>query len=150
MAKVAKAPKVKTKRRTWTLRLPDYWPASPNVRMHWRTRHQQVAKAASIVMAYGHPLPTFVGKVKLTIIREWGYKQRALDPDNLVASTKVLIDVLRSAKKINELNNRLGVITDDRPESFIGGAPIVKQRRAKGTTPEKSTIIVIEGRAICG
>ncbi len=123
--------------------MPGYWPASPNVRQHWWDRHREVKKAADYIQAYGCPLPEFKGKVKLLIVREYGYRQRALDPDNLVASVKPLIDALRVPKKKNEQKNRLGVIEDDRPEMFEGGAPDVQQRRAHGK--EKRTVIVVTG-----
>ena len=128
---------------TWTCRIPDWWPPSPNIRQHWWERHRGSKIAADLVQAYGTPLPSFVGPVLLKIVREYGYRQRELDPDNLVASTKVLIDVLRRPKKANEKKNRLGVIEDDRPESFDGGAPIVLQRKAAGK--EKATVITVCG-----
>ena len=141
MAKASKPRKKKVT--TWTCRIPDYWPPSPNIRQHWRAKHRSIKTAADYVQAYGTPLPVFVGPVLLKIVREWGYKQREMDPDNLVASIKVLIDVLRRPKKLNEQKNRLGVIEDDRPESFKGGAPIVLQRKALGK--EKATVITICG-----
>ncbi len=110
---------------------------------HWRRKHRASKIAADYVQAYGSPLPSFKGPVLLKIVREWGYRQRPLDPDNLVASTKVLIDVLRQPKKRNERKNRLGVIEDDRPESFDGGAPLVIQRKAEGK--EKATVITVCG-----
>ena len=110
---------------------------------HWRKKYREAKIAADLVQAYGSPLPSFKGPVLLKIVREYGYRQREMDPDNLVGSTKALIDVLRRPKKANEKKNRLGVIEDDRPESFDGGAPIVLQRRAAGK--EKATVITVCG-----
>ncbi len=135
----------KVAKRTWVCIIPDYWPASPNViaGWHWRKKHREAKRAADLVQAYGTPLPEFKGKVKLLIVREYGYRQRALDPDNLVASVKPLIDALRAPKRKNEQKNRLSVIEDDRPDTFEGGAPDVQQRRAHEN--EMRTVIVVTG-----
>ena len=144
MGKASRAPKRK-KVEKWVCRIPDYWPPSPNVigGWHWRQKYRASKLAADYVQAYGTPLPAFVGPVLLKIVREWGYNQRALDPDNLVASVKPLIDALRAPKRQNEQKNRLSVIEDDRPDAFEGGAPDVQQRRAHGK--EKRTVIVVTG-----
>ena len=132
-AKVAKAMKpqlLASVLYTWRCELPEYWPRGQVAdHAHWRVRLNEVKRCATYVDGFGHPLMLFKSPVKLTITRVWGYRQRALDPDNLVASAKPIIDVLR-APQGRQIKNRLGVIVDDRPDDFVGGAPIILQRKA--------------------
>ncbi|QDP67305.1 MAG: hypothetical protein Unbinned4614contig1000_22 [Prokaryotic dsDNA virus sp.] len=82
------------------------------MRMHWavRKKRQEEIMAALEYAAMSKP-PKFYGKVRLTIIRQWGKRGRAFDPDNLVASCKMLIDCLKEPK--GRSNYGLGIIKDD-------------------------------------
>ena len=156
-------------RQRWTITIPDYWPPTPNQlgegrgkgrHFALRTHKQRAADYVSVFINHADvrvkeggvwqharyddlpPMPRFVGKVKLTIIREWGKRQRELDPDNLEASCKFLIDVLRR-QRANEKRRRLGIIEDDRPDNFWRKRPIIQQR--KSPDEGKRCIIIIEG-----
>lgn len=118
---------------TLRIELDGYWPPTPNDLdgLHWSRRKKLKDACAEWVRAFcpPGPLPAFEGPVLMLIAREWGYRQRALDPDNLEGSVKFLIDVFRRPGENSERMRRLGVIEDDRPECFIGGAPSVTQRK---------------------
>ena len=82
------------------------------MRMHWAVRKKRQEEVwAAIEYAAPKPLPKFIGKSRLTITRQWGKRGRAFDPDNLVASCKMLIDCLKEPK--GRSNYGLGIIKDD-------------------------------------
>ena len=80
---------------------------------------------AAVDYSAPRPLPKFTGKTRLTIIRQWGKRGRAFDPDNLVASCKMLIDCLKEPKGRSKYG--LGIITDDDPEHL---ELLVKQEKS--------------------
>jgi len=85
------------------------------MRMHWAVRKKrQQELMAAVEYAAPRPLLKFTGRTRLTIIRQWGKRGRAFDPDNLVASCKMLIDCLKEPKGRSHYG--LGIIPDDDPE----------------------------------
>ena len=84
------------------------------MRTHWAVRKKrQEELMAAVDYSAPRPLPKFKGKTRLTIIRQWGKRGRAFDPDNLVASCKMLIDCLKEPKGRSKYG--LGIIPDDSP-----------------------------------
>ena len=96
------------------------------MRTHWAVRKKrQQELMAAVDYAASRPLPRFKGKTRLTIIRQWGKRGRAFDPDNLVASCKMLIDCLKEPK--GRAKYGLGIIPDDDPEHL---ELLVKQEKS--------------------
>ena len=128
--------------KSWSVVIPDYFPPSPNElgtgskRRFVEQRHKR--RACDHVMVYGGSLPQFHGRVRVTITRRWGYRQRALDKDNLYGSCKFLLDCLRAPKR-GQSKRRLSIIEDDAPHLC---ELIVNQE--KGEDRQHSTLIEIE------
>lgn len=96
------------------------------MRTHWAVRKKrQEELMAAVDYSAPRPLPKFTGKTRLTIIRQWGKRGRAFDPDNLVASCKMLIDCLKEPKGRSKYG--LGIIPDDDPEHL---ELLVKQEKS--------------------
>ena len=96
------------------------------MRTHWAVRRKrQEELMAAVEYAAPRPLPKFTGKTRLTVIRQWGKRGRAFDPDNLVASCKMLIDCLKEPKGRTKYG--LGIIPDDDPEHL---ELLVKQEKS--------------------
>ena len=96
------------------------------MRTHWAVRKKrQEELMAAVEYAAPRPLPRFKGKTRLTVIRQWGKRGRAFDPDNLVASCKMLIDCLKEPKGRTKYG--LGIIPDDDPEHL---ELLVKQEKS--------------------
>ena len=82
------------------------------MRMHWAGRKKRQEEVmAAVDYSAPRPLPKYNGKVRLSITRQWGKRGRAFDPDNLVASCKMLIDCLKEPKGRSKYG--LGIIKDD-------------------------------------
>lgn len=82
------------------------------MRMHWAVRKKRQEELwAAVEYAAPRPTPKFSGKSRLSITRQWGKRGRAFDPDNLVASCKMLIDCLKEPKGRSTYG--LGIIKDD-------------------------------------
>jgi hypothetical protein len=82
------------------------------MRTHWAVRKKRQEELwAAVEYAATLPIPRFKGKTRLAITRQWGKRGRAFDPDNLVASCKMLIDCLKEPK--GRSNYGLGIIKDD-------------------------------------
>ena len=82
------------------------------MRMHWAVRKKRQEELwAAVEYAAPRPMPKFSGKSRLSITRQWGKRGRAFDPDNLVASCKMLIDCLKEPKGRSTYG--LGIIKDD-------------------------------------
>ena len=82
------------------------------MRMHWAVRKKRQEEIwAAVEYNAPKPVPSFEGKSRVTIIRQWGKRGRAFDPDNLVASCKMLIDCLKEPKGRSKYG--LGIIKDD-------------------------------------
>ena len=96
--------------KNWTCEIFGMDLISPNrlMRMHWATLKREKNKIKQLLAIYGSPIETFEGKVDMLIEREYGRRNKALDPDNLYGATKLLIDCLRSQS--------IGAIVDDTPE----------------------------------
>lgn len=87
------------------------------MRQHWAVRKKRQEELfAAVEYASKPPLPSYKGKTLVTIIRQWGKRGRAFDPDNLVGSVKPLIDCLKKPKGRQKYG--LGIIPDDRPEDI--------------------------------
>ena len=96
------------------------------MRQHWAVRKKRQEELwAAVEYAATRPIPKFKGKARLTIIRQWGKRGRAFDPDNLVASCKMLIDCLKEPKGRSKYG--LGIIPDDSPEHI---ELLVKQEKS--------------------
>ena len=82
------------------------------MRMHWAVRKKRQEEVmAAVDYSAPRPLPRYNGRVILSITRQWGKRGRAIDPDNLVASCKMLIDCLKEPKGRSKYG--LGIIKDD-------------------------------------
>ena len=98
----------------WKCTIPDYDLISPNrwIRMHFWQRNKEHERLTDLMAVFGDQIITFSGPVSISIVREYGYRKRKMDPDNLYGSVKVLLDVLRfpspRSKKVS-----LGIIKDD-------------------------------------
>jgi len=144
-------------RQVWRCELEDYFPPTPNeLRGQTKFMTAKPKKAAyGQVLVYGRRglrgLPCFQSPVELRITREWGKGRRALDYVNLVSACKILEDVLREPHRRRHAGSgqlipekyRHGIIEDDRPADYVGGEPIIEQRKSEdGRT---RTIIEIIG-----
>jgi len=142
----------------WRCEIPDYWPRGPNKtnRMHWAPGVKESRTAFGLVLVHGgrglDGLPAFDSPVCLMLTRVYAKHGKKLDPTNLAGSVKRLEDVLRLPRKRWHKQYQMyvperfrhGIIVDDRPEDFVGGKPIVEQRRADDG--KKLAIIEIVGR----
>ena len=81
----------------WKCTIPDYDLISPNrfMRMHFRTRMAEHKKLLELMMIYGDEVNPFHDPVDITIHREYGFRKRAMDPDNLYGAVKLPLDVIR-------------------------------------------------------
>lgn len=76
------------------------------LRMHWGA-YKRLKKAVEVqIVAFGDSIPDHpIDPCEIKIVRNYGYRKRAFDADNLVGSAKIVIDCLRD----------LDIIVDDRP-----------------------------------
>jgi hypothetical protein len=125
--------------RTITFTLPFCLP-SLNVRdrQHWSERHRQtVALNQEVMVAIGgprhYPRPPF-DRARVTVLR---ISAGELDPDNLVASLKSLLDVLKLRTERNPLG--LSFIRGDEP----GRCELVAKQQ-RGARKEGATVVRIE------
>lgn len=87
-------------RASYQIVIPGLWPKGPNALngKHYRThqRHRRAVhdRVRHAICSEAPCWPHFLGPVEVSVTRWWGPKQRALDPDNLVAATKPIIDAL--------------------------------------------------------
>ena len=96
------------------------------MRQHWAVRKKKQEELwLAVKQAAKRPIPKFSGRTRLTIIRQWGKRGRAFDPDNLVASCKMLIDCLKEPKGRSTYG--LGIIPDDDPQHL---ELLVKQEKS--------------------
>ena len=98
------------------------------LRMHWGA-YKRLKKAVEFqLVAFGESLPESpIDPCKIEIIRNYGYRKRAFDADNLIGSVKILIDGMRD----------LGIIHNDDPKHMV--ELDVKQHKS----PDKSTFVQI-------
>lgn len=119
---------------TWTCVIPDYDLISPNaiMRMHFWQRIKEHEKLVDLVLAFGDDLFEFDEPVDITVVREYGYRKRQMDPDNLYGAVKILLDVLRKSsprsKKVS-----LGIIADDSPNN-IANLSVTQVKSSDKTT----------------
>ena len=124
----------------WECTIPDYDLISPNrlMRMHFAQRNKEHVKVVDLLSIYSKgPMVEFSGQVDISITRQYGYRKRAMDEDNLYGACKILLDAIRRpsprSKKIS-----LGLIKDDSPN--IIKSLSVKQEKSK----DKTTRIVVK------
>ena len=98
----------------WECKLIDYDLISPNrmMRMHFRTRMKEHERLLELMLVYGDPVDPFRCPVDITIVREFGYRKRSMDPDNLYGGCKLLLDVIREPSPRSKKKS-LGLIADD-------------------------------------
>ena len=120
----------------WTVSLPIEAP-SLNEYMRWHYRRQ--GKWRDMVEQYiyvlGSPLPEFTTAVSVNITREYGYRKRPYDTDNLYAAAKPILDALKCPR--GRSRHGLSVIREDNPKWC---KLTVTQRKSF----DKATRIVIE------
>jgi hypothetical protein len=84
------------------------------MRWHFRKQMKWRDTLTMYVIALGSPLPKFPGPVKVNITRMIGYRKRDFDTDNLYASCKTLLDVMKSPR--GRSRHGLSVFQDDNPK----------------------------------
>lgn len=102
--------------REWTLRLPFRTPLSLNDRGHWSTtyRVKKAWKDTAIVLARAQKIPRLE---RFTVVLHYAPRARRLrDLDNLVASTKPLVDGLVIA----------GVCDGDDADRYVPTNPVLE------------------------
>jgi len=82
------------------------------MRMHFRTRIAEHNKLLELMMIYGDEVVPFHDPVAIKIHREYGYRKRAMDPDNLYGAVKLPIDVIREPSPRSKKQS-LCLIADD-------------------------------------
>lgn len=110
---------------------------SLNAFMRWHFRKQAKHKEtiAQYIAVLGRPLPRFDGPVKVNIVREYGYRKRPYDTDNLYAAAKPILDALKTPR--GRTRHGLSIIDEDNPSVCC---LTVTQRKSL----DKSTRIVVE------
>ena len=98
----------------WSVVLPIDMP-SLNAYMRWHFRKQKKwrEQLEQYIYALGSPLAKFQKPVNVTIVRQYGYRKRAYDTDNLYAAVKPILDVLKEPRGRSRYG--LGVILEDNP-----------------------------------
>ena len=110
----------------WGVWLLSYWPKGPNQlsRRHWsiiRKEKERALEALMIATAGKYRHPRFAGPCNVDVWRLWGKGQRAMDPDNLKAAVKPLVDGMRrrvwAGKRAGQdiYQGGLGIIENDNP-----------------------------------
>jgi hypothetical protein len=94
--------------------------------MHFAQRSRWKKAIEAHLVAFGGDMPELTPKIKLNIIRHYGYRKRALDKDNLYGACKPIIDAIRNFK----------IIPDDTPNHI--DLHVTQQR-----SPNKTTFIEI-------
>ena len=118
----------------WVCVIPDYDLISPNVlmRMHFWQRNKEHEKLVDLILVYGQDVVEVDAPVDITVVREYGYRKRQMDPDNLYGAVKTLLDVLRKpsprSKKVS-----LGIIADDSPNN-ISNLSVTQKKSEDKTT----------------
>jgi len=100
----------------WTCRIPDFDLLSPNrlYRMHFAQRSRYKKSIEAMLIAYGDNIMPIQSPCKVKIVRQYGYRKREMDEDNLYGACKSLIDALKVRKKNKD--GGLGIIEDDSPK----------------------------------
>ena len=105
--------------------------------MHFGQRGKLHEKATNLLMIYGDkPLVEFPDQVDISITRQYGYRKRAMDEDNLYGACKILLDALRRPSPRSKKHS-LGLIKDDSPNTIRSLS--VKQEKS----PDRTTRIII-------
>lgn len=88
---------------------------SLNAYMRWHFRKQKKwrEQLEQYIYVLGQPLLKFQCPVKVEIVRQYGYRKRAYDTDNLYAAAKPILDVLKEPRGRSRYG--LGVILEDNP-----------------------------------
>ena len=108
---------------------------SPNLRLHWAERNSRNhrAKIAARVAWINAGKPTAEGKVRVSFLVRRG---RRLDPDNLLAACKPVVDMLFNAKRTH------GGITPDDSSRHIEIGRIGQETGARFKGHETVELIV--------
>jgi hypothetical protein len=111
---------------------------TPNQRIHpqeqWR--RQKALKMAAYFAYLQAGFRTLPGKVRVTLIVRRG---RVIDPDNLAAASKHLIDALFCSRK--KANRGLGITPDDSAR-YVEYAPVQQETGAQWKGREQVEVIV--------
>lgn len=105
------------------------------MRWHYRKQMQWRDILCQYVCALGWPLPQFDGPVYVRVVRRYGFRKRAYDTDNLYASVKPLLDVLKRPR--GRSRKGLSIITEDNPQ--FCHLTVTQEK-----SPDKATRISIE------
>ena len=124
----------------WKCTLPDYDLISPNrmMRMHFRTRIKEHNTLLDLMTIYGDPVVPFTCPVNITIVREYGYRKRAMDPDNLYGGCKLLLDVIREPSHRSK-KKALCLIADD-TEAHIKNLSVTQRKADDKITKVHMTV----------
>ena len=111
--------------------LQEYFPPSPNIlnAKHWRHKTHEKNRCMEHVSfsLLGIDIPRFEGAVKMSIARAYRKPKQPMDPDNLVAACKMLIDCIREPSPNMKRRSRgLGIIKDDTREIIPGGPKVIQ------------------------
>lgn len=123
----------------WQCTIPDYDLISPNrlMRMHFATRGRLHTVAVDLLTIFGDPIVFFDNQVDIEIIRQYGYRKRQMDEDNLYGACKIILDALRNPSPRSKKPS-LGIIKDDSPN--IIRTLSVKQEKS----PDKTTRVLLK------
>jgi hypothetical protein len=110
---------------------------SLNAYMRWHFRKQKKWRdqLEQYVYVLGSPLPKFQCPVNVNIVRQYGFRKREYDTDNLYAAAKPILDVIKEPK--GRSRHGLGVIMEDNPRVCC---LTVRQEKSS----DKNTRIIIE------
>jgi len=124
----------------WKCTLPEYDLISPNkmMRMHFRTRMKEHNKLFNLMCINGETVVPFTCPVDITIVREYGYRKRAMDPDNLYGGCKLLLDVIREPSPRSK-KEALCLIADD-TEAHIKNLSVTQRKSEDKITRVHMTV----------
>ena len=123
-------------KKRWSVALPVDLPSlNAFMRWHFRKRSQWCNQIEQYIFCMGSPLVHFTNPVSVNIVREFGYRKRDYDTDNLYASVKPVLDALKTPR--GRMRRGLSVIVEDNPKWC---QLTVTQRKSK----DKKTRILVE------
>jgi len=124
----------------WRVAWPDRRPPALNelLRTHWAKRKKWIKLLTEYIVTYGHPYPQIEGPVRVLFDRQRGPRNQPLDRDNLVASFKIVGDVITKPK--GKKTYGLGIIEDDDNDTIK--SLVCKQNRVK-SIKDRMTVVEI-------
>jgi len=121
----------------WTLNVPDFFPLGPNqlIGKHkmFVANHRNLVRAAMFKALGQDEPPKFIGRPAVLVMRLWGKRKRALDPDNAMAAIKPIIDILRRNGYANGKRQGFGMFADD-TSRHIRLLPVIQRKSEDGRT----------------